>query len=844
MPAVDKAPVTQKDLVRGLGRLPLPMPRTMRELFQLFTLYDPAEGLAVLLDRLDFAGVTPYQIYQIVHARAPEQPELVARPERYDPRAHLEAALCSAEFQEKVLRHTLQAFPEKRRNVFIHVPKCAGTDLILNLGQRHLSLPKMIELENWVTKAELFEALCRLVQAVPYYETFFVYGHIPLGFYIDSVGVRAGDRIFTVIRDPIGMMLSQANYAVTRLRQDPLGRDPDTREILQFLGLNEVPNPPLLAELKQLAVRALLHPEINRPNQTCFYLGGGAAAGYAAAITNLVRYDVEITTTRQYGRWLQERWGIASSSRHNTSDHWLSPDELDDELLAALRQRTAEDQKVFETVSWVLAQKGASSVTGTEIAETVGLQLLEGFADRLVETSNATSARTRRRHAVAFRVIQGKAAIGAALDGLSKAEPALSIVFGAEGNARPYLRDGWANPEPNFVWTAGPVSRLEIPKPRGAREYLLRLSAGPFVMKERLPSQRLTLAVNGIVLGTAVATERAIIECNVPQAVLGGGDVAELTFTLPDAARPIDVTGADDQRTLAFAVERLELFDGNALPSDGVTEPCVVRSEEPVAAPPPEPVSALASVEPVTATSSAPEAALPLSELMLRFESLGENCEFGLVQRRCGAEPLGLFRFASAPLPKLIAALDARFEGLSEPANLEVQLSPNGREYLVTDKRFQLLYHAWVMAGEMTAEEVHRREVRRLPLLIRKLSEDLSQAEKIFVFHGMEPLSSEQAGELLARLRAYGANTLLWVELADAEHRPGTIELCGDGLLKGYIDRFAPGENAHDLSLDCWVELCRDAYGKRLMAAVLQEKSGSSRDKSDNVMCPKRSLAQ
>src|SRR5207237_2882630 len=119
-----------------------------------------------------------------------------------------------------------------------------------------------------------------------------------------------------------------------------------------------------------------------------------------------------------------------------------------------------------------------------------------------------------------------------------------------------------------------------------------------------------------------------------------------------------------------------------------------------------------------------------------RFESLGENCEFGLVQRRCGAEPLGLFRFASAPLPKLLAALEARFEGLSNPENLEVQLSSNGREYLVTDKKFQLLYHAWVQADEMTAEEVHRREVRRLPLLVRKLAEELGRAEKIFVFHG------------------------------------------------------------------------------------------------------------
>jgi hypothetical protein len=203
---------------------------------------------------------------------------------------------------------------------------------------------------------------------------------------------------------------------------------------------------------------------------------------------------------------------------------------------------------------------------------------------------------------------------------------------------------------------------------------------------------------------------------------------------------------------------------------------------------------------------------LPLRELMLRFESIGENCEFGLVQRRCGAEPLGLFRFASAPLPKLLAGLAARFEGLSNPDNLEVKLSGNGREYLVTDKKFQLLYHAWVLADEMTAPEVHQREVRRLPLLSRKFLEDLNEAKKVFVYHGMEPLSEADANRLLAALRRYGPNTLLWVEMADAEHAPGSVAWQGEGLLKAFIDRFAPGENAHDLSLDCWVEICREAY--------------------------------
>src|SRR5205823_11747678 len=90
----------------------------------------------------------------------------------------------------------------------------------------------------------------------------------------------------------------------------------------------------------------------------------------------------------------------------------------------------------------------------------------------------------------------------------------------------------------------------------------------------------------------------------------------------------------------------------------------------------------------------------PLSsrDLIMRFESLGESCEFGLVQRRCEAEPLGLFRFASAPLPKLLAALGADFVGFGEPDALDVALSANGREYMIKDKRFGLLYHAWVLA--------------------------------------------------------------------------------------------------------------------------------------------------
>src|SRR5436305_1147928 len=84
-----------------------------------------------------------------------------------------------------------------------------------------------------------------------------------------------------------------------------------------------------------------------------------------------------ITTTQHYGDWLAERWGISSRSRHNTSDHWLSLDDLDDTILTDLSDRTSQDQKVFDVVSWLLSRTGRPAVTGAEIAEAVGARSFE-----------------------------------------------------------------------------------------------------------------------------------------------------------------------------------------------------------------------------------------------------------------------------------------------------------------------------------------------------------------------------------------------------------------------------------------------------------------------------------
>jgi hypothetical protein len=92
--------------------------------------------------------------------------------------------------------------------------------------------------------------------------------------------------------------------------------------------------------------------------------------------------------------------------------------------------------------------------------------------------------------------------------------------------------------------------------------------------------------------------------------------------------------------------------------------------------------------------------------LVLFFESICDNCELGLVQRRVGAEALGLLRFARAPLRHLIRALNARFAQISYPEHINID-AENG-EYMVKLTKFDLTYHAHVKVGDIEPEALRQ----------------------------------------------------------------------------------------------------------------------------------------
>lgn len=194
-----------------------------------------------------------------------------------------------------------------------------------------------------------------------------------------------------------------------------------------------------------------------------------------------------------------------------------------------------------------------------------------------------------------------------------------------------------------------------------------------------------------------------------------------------------------------------------------------------------------------------------------RFASLGMNCEFGLVQRWCGIEPLGLLRFGLAPLEGLITALNTSFAGIDEVGLFETTLGW-GDEYVIEHALYGFEFHTGIRKGMADTAGLVRKFVNdRFPLLARMLREDLATGDKLLVFRAEEAGRDAEASRLLTAIRDRGPATLLWVTTAKDAADVGTARRMGDGLLVGYLDRLAPLRDARALSFEPWLAVCAAA---------------------------------
>ena len=203
-----------------------------------------------------------------------------------------------------------------------------------------------------------------------------------------------------------------------------------------------------------------------------------------------------------------------------------------------------------------------------------------------------------------------------------------------------------------------------------------------------------------------------------------------------------------------------------------------------------------------------------VTELMLAFESLGERCDFGAVQRRLGAEPLGLLRFAFTNFDPLLAALEDRFAAIGSDEDTGFHLYND--ENIIHMRKYGLIFHTFVYQNDLPTDEkraaFQKQQLHRLKFLKGKMIADLEEATKIYVYSTNERNSDADIGRLFGALEAFGPNTLLYVRQSDGDHPVGMVEQLQERLYAGYFPGLTDFVSGNQPPFDVWQQLCETTY--------------------------------
>jgi hypothetical protein len=381
--------------------------------------------------------------------------------------------------------------------------------------------------------------------------------------------------------------------------------------------------------------------------------------------------------------------------------------------------------------------------------------------------------------------------------GRAKTGPLATFLFGSGGNTGPLLGDGWSFPEEGFTWAVGHQSRLRIPVIASpGRSLVLELELFALIIPGARLFQRLSVYADKILIGTAVITDPAVVAFILPEAAVQRG-MLDLILLHPDAAAPVAHGVGTDTRRLALAVNALRLW---SLPPQSESQLAPARLWRPLL------------TEPAADRDNIIEAACGLgpADTVKQFESLGQNCEFGLMQRGVGAEPLGLLRFAGLILPDLLSGLETAFAGVENADHIELSEGLlNGREeFMARAMKHGVRFHTNVFRDEFAdPTAVIARVVLYLRYLRRHFEEAMISGERIFVLQHPEIREPSRALPVLARLCAWGPNKLLYVT-RDRTVPAGTVRQEATNLFHGFIDRFVPPIESYRTNFDAWVSIC------------------------------------
>ncbi len=340
-------------------------PRSPQELFRLFSLLDRGAEFRSILDKIEWTGVLPCQVYFAALGRVPESARAALPTPDYSAKDHLNTAVRSPEFQIAVVEQLLASIPGHQRLLFIHIPKCAGNSFVRSLSLRVPTLPLIMGSRGWVNHTQLCGMIRTFVHETSLSGSVLVHGHATLRHFLDRKLYRFADRVLTLVRDPIDILISEANYIATVIHDDTGFTRPDTREWRSRLGLHELPSDADDRFFGGLAKRILLDDCFVSRNPLCTYLGKGT---FVSVMETLALCRTEITDIAHSSSWLRQEWHIPTMARENVSRQFIRRQDLDASAHEYLAEMTIEDTTLYAAIKEYLDSSNEPVVQGAELA--------------------------------------------------------------------------------------------------------------------------------------------------------------------------------------------------------------------------------------------------------------------------------------------------------------------------------------------------------------------------------------------------------------------------------------------------------------------------------------------
>ncbi len=357
-----------------------PLPGRPRDLLELFVALGREATIPSLLQACDLRLSDPRHMTFITLSRWPSFEELEAQPTPYAVHPHLRSLITGEEFRLSLVRRICDAYAERPRMLYVRIPRCAGRHFLKTIEPMHALIPEGLDRWKRNDQNEFIPALGAYLGRFTMTRTIMIAHPSMLPFIQATDPVlpatseqtlpwclnppprRVGDRLFTILREPTGLILSQVNAILTAL-QAP--RTSDTPDIAALRGnLGKVPGPKNTDAWKAIGRQVLAGLALRNP--ICQALGSGTAL---SALQACRLSDIEIADFSLYHDWIKYTWDVEPEPATNSAPAFLTQADLDDDDTRALRGLIDEDLVFYAEVKARLAELGElkTSVRGRDL---------------------------------------------------------------------------------------------------------------------------------------------------------------------------------------------------------------------------------------------------------------------------------------------------------------------------------------------------------------------------------------------------------------------------------------------------------------------------------------------